>query len=269
MNRRFGHSAAQRAVIALLCAAGSGIASAGTIAPCGGDCTWSIAAGGVQVASGAFQVDPGSGDINLQGPVKVGLGGGAWAEINGISGNSDPILGFNLSANTGANARTFSFTFSLPIALSGLVDASSSVSYSLTSQTATGAQISPLRGHVVTAQDVDTTVNGLAPLNKGVDVGDGFFFTGQGTKNSGAYTAENILTGNPAYDLMSVTLGFSLTRMSNLGVSGFVQQTTVNQSPVPLPATVWLLGSVALLGWAGMGRGRSGFAAVSALINRT
>jgi hypothetical protein len=39
----------------------------------------------------------------------------------------------------------------LPIALSGLVDASSSVSYSLTSQTATGAQISPLREHVVTA----------------------------------------------------------------------------------------------------------------------
>ena len=268
MYRRFGHSAAQLPAIALLCAAGSGIASAGTIVPCDGDCTWSIAAGGVQVASGDFEVDPADGDIDMQ-PVKVGLGGGAWAQINGISGNSDPNLGFSLSANTGTNARTFSFTFSLPIALSGLVSASSSVAYSLTSQTATGAQISPLSAHVVTAQDVDTSVNGLPPLNKGVDVGDGFFFTGLGTRNSGAYTAENILTGNPAYDLMSVTLGFSLTRMSNVGVSGFVQQTLVDQSPVPLPATAWLLGPVLLLGWTCLGRGRGGLAAVSALINRT
>lgn len=214
----------------------------------------------MQVASGDFVVDPTSGDINIQAPVKVGLGGGAWAQISGISGNSDPILGFNLSANTGTNARTFSFTFSLPIALSGMVDASSSVSYSLTSQTATGAQVSPLSGHVVTAQDVDTTVNGLPPLNKGVDVGNTFFFTGQGTRNSGTYTAENTLTGNPAYDLMSVTLGFSLTRMSNVSVSGFVQQTPLDQSPVPLPASAWLLGPVLLLGWACLGRRRSGLA---------
>jgi hypothetical protein len=264
MNRSLGPTAAQSlALICLLCAAGTGIASAGTIAPCEGDCTWSIAAGGVQVASGDFAVDPDTGAINIQAPVKVGLGGGAWAAINGISGNSDPILGFNLSANTGTNARTFSFTFSLPIALAGLVDASSSVSYSLTSQTATGAQISSLGGHVVTAQDVDTTVNGLPPLNKGVDVGDGFFFTGQGTKNSGAYTADSTLTANTAYDLMSVTLGFSLTRMSNMSLSGFVQQTIIDQSPVPLPATAWLLGSVLLLGWAGLRPGRNGLAAAA------
>jgi len=166
-------------------------------------------------------------------------------QLDNITGNADPILGFNASASTGTAGNTFAFNFSLPIALSGPINANSSVSYSLTSTTSAGAQIDPLNGKVVVAQEVDTTAGGLAPLNKGVNVGDRFSFIGGPlTQNSPVYTASSSFTGNLAYDLMSVTVAFSLSANSSTGLSGFVQQT-----PVPVPAAVWLLGSaIGLLG---------------------
>jgi hypothetical protein len=243
------------AFAAVLTVAGScGVATAGTIVPCNGNCTWSIQVDSTDVQSGEFTVDPVTGDVEFGGPVTVDLGGGASVALNSLSGNSDPILGFSVAAGTGAIGKTFSFNFSLPIDLSGTLQASSSVSYSLTSTSSAGAQIAPLNGHVVVAQEVDTDVGGLSPLNKGVDVGDKFLFTGgPKTLNSPVYTANSTFTGNSAYDLMSVTLGFSLSKNSNVGASGFVQQTPV---PVPLPAGGWLLGS-ALVSLAGLKR-RSG-----------
>jgi hypothetical protein len=254
-------------LVGLTLTAAQSIAWAGTIVPCDGDCTWSIAAGGVQVRSGEFQVDPTTGDIDLGAAVQVGLGGGAWARIDDVSGNADPVLGFHVTANTGTNGRTFAFTFSLPIALAGTIEADSQVSYALKALTAAGAQITPLRTHVVVAQEIDSTPGGLAPLNKGVDIGDRFFVTTQTANpvNSPAYTATNRLTGNLAYDLMSVTLGFTLSPNSNAVVSGSVQQTIVEQTPVPLPAGVWLLGS-ALLGWSRLGRSRRAPFAVTASV---
>ncbi len=134
--------------------------------------------------------------------------------------------------------------------MSGPINANSSVSYSLTSLTNAGAQISALSsGKVVVADEVDTSVGGLAALNKGVNVGDTFFFLGgPQTQNSPVYTASNTFNGNIAYDLMSVTVAFSLSANSNVGLSGFVQQT-----PVPVPAALWLFGS-GLLGLIGVAR---------------
>lgn len=229
--------------VTLLASAGHvGQATAGTIVPCDGACTYAIEVDGVEVQSGAYTVDAVTGAISLPGPVSVDLGDGASVSLNSLSGNADPILGFNASAATGATGKTFSFAFSLPISLSGQLAASSAVSYSLTSTTAAGAQVDPLFGHTVVAQEVDTSIGGLAPLNKGVDVGNRFFFTGQDTQNSPVYRANSTLTGDTAYDLMSVVLGFSLSANSNVGMSGFV-----SQSPVPLPAGIWLLGA-SLLG---------------------
>src|SRR5262249_33665244 len=124
-------------------------------------------------------------------------------------------------------------------ALSGPLVASSSLGYSLTSTSAAGAQIAPLFGKVLTAQDVDTTVgSGVPPLNKGVDIGDTFFVPAGpiGTLTS-TYSASHPLTGNPAYDLMSATLAFSLSANSNVGLSGFVSQEV---DPVPEP-NAWML----------------------------
>ncbi len=224
--------------------------SAGMIEPCGGNCIWSIVAGGVQVANGDFEIDPTTGDIGFASPVKVGLGGGAWASINSLSGNADPILNFNIAAAAGTNGRTFSFTFSLPASLEGEVRTISSTSYSLTAGKSVGAQLTPLKQHTAVAQYVDTTVGGESPLNAGVDVGDKFFFTGAGTQSSPSYTAQNTQTLSSAFDLMSVTLGFSLSPNTTVGVSGFLEATTVDQNPapVPLPASAWLL-ALGFLGW--------------------
>jgi hypothetical protein len=129
------------------------------------------------------------------------------------------------------------------------------VSYSLTSLTSAGAQIDPLSGTVVVAQEIDTSPGGLSPLNKGVDVGNRFFFVGgPQTQNSPVYTATSTLIGDLAYDLMSVTVAFSLSPNSQVGVSGFVEQLP---APVPLPAAVWLLGS-GLIVLRGFARHRAG-----------
>ncbi|MEJ1962609.1 MAG: VPLPA-CTERM sorting domain-containing protein [Gammaproteobacteria bacterium] len=234
-------------IAALALASACNPAWAGTVVPCGGNCTWSVDADGVEVASGAYSVDPESGNITFQVPSSIDLGGGAWASLKNMTGNADPILGFNVSAGTGSVGKTFAFNFDLPIALSGPIVATSSVSYSLTSLTSAGAQIDPLAGHVVVAQEVDSTLGGLSALNKGVDVGPRFFFVGgPQTVNSPVYMASSTLTGDLAYDLMSVTIGFSLSPDSKVGASGFVQQLP---APVPLPAALPLLMSaLGLLG---------------------
>ena len=88
------------------------------------------------------------------------------------------------------------------------------------------------------AREVDTSIGGLTPLDKGVDVGDTFFCTpGPCNSTSGTYSATNQFTGNLAYDLMSVTVAFSLSSSSNVGISGFVEQV-----PVPEPDTASLVG---------------------------
>ena len=87
------------------------------------------------------------------------------------------------------------------------------------------------------AREVDTSVGGLPPLDKGVDVGDTFFCTpGPCNSTSGTFVATNQFMGNLAYDLMSITVAFSLSSSSNVGISGFVQQTVV-----PEPGTASLL----------------------------
>ena len=220
--------------------ASASTASAGTIQGCGPDgalCAVTLAIDNTQVASGTFGIDPATGDLIWPGMVSGSLGGSTLSVLN-VSGNADPILGYATAASTGLAGSAFSITFSLPIALSGLIDAQAQVSYSLTGTTAPGAQISPVFGNVALAREVDTSVGGLPPLDKGVDVGGTFFCTpGPCNATSGTFMATNQFLGNSAYDLMSVTVAFSLSASSNVGVSGFVEQ-----QPVPEPGTASLLG---------------------------
>jgi len=178
------------------------------------------------------------------------MGDGSTISVGSLSGNADPILGFGLGASTPGTGSTFGFTFNLPIAMQGPINADSSVSYSLSSLSAAGAQIAPVVGsNIVSAFEVDTGVGGLTSLNKGVDVGSTFFFTGGPlTQNSPVYTASNSFTGDLAYDLMTVKVDFSLSPNSTVGISGFVQQVVV-----PIPPAVWLFGS-GLMGLVGIAR---------------
>jgi hypothetical protein len=221
--------------------AGLGFAShaaAATILGCGADgsaCGISLSIESTQVATGTYEIDPDTGALSLASPVGGSLGTSNLM-LESINGNVDPILGFGIGASTGAVGNAFSITLTLPIALSGSITADSSISYTLTALTAAGAQLTPLFGKTLIAQEVDTSIGGLAPLNKGVDAGDTFFFVGgPATMNSPVYTANNVFVGDLQYDLMSLTVAFSLSPNSTAGLSGFVQQ-------VPEPSTGLLFG---------------------------
>lgn len=243
--------------------------NAGTIVQCGTalcSSDFSIIFNGMDAGGGEIIYDSTTGDISLNtdlntitgvgeitvtsgGGIMWDMGGGNTFSVGSLSGNADPILGFGIGASTGNTGSTFGFTFNLPIALEGPIDANSSVSYSLTSLSSAGAQIAGVGGKIVSAFEVDTSVGGLDVLNKGVDVGDTFVFTGgPQTQNSSVFTASNSFTGDLAYDLMTVKVDFSLSADSTVGLSGFVQQT-----PVPVPAAVWLFGT-GLLGLVGIAR---------------
>ena len=169
---------------------------AGTIVQCGAalcSSDFTVMFNGMSAGGGEIIYDARTGDIALNtsvdsitgGGTVTGSGGIMWdmgdgntVRVDGLSGNADPILGFGVGATTGAGGSTFGFTFNLPIALEGPIDANSSVSYSLSSLSAAGAQVAPVVGsNIVTAFEVDTSVGGLTALNKGVDVGNTFFFT--------------------------------------------------------------------------------------------
>jgi len=239
---------------------------AGTIVQCGAAlCTsgFTLTFNGNVGGTGQLVYDSVTGDIALNtaadsltgntsvanGNITWTMGDGSTIMVNSLSGNADPILGFGLGASTAGTASTFGFTFNLPVALTGQINASSSVSYSLTSLSSAGAQITA-NGNVVTASEVDTSIGGLGFLNKGVDVGSTFGFVGgPQTQNSSVFTASNSFTGDLAYDLMEVKVDFALSANSTVGVSGFVEQVAV----VPVPAAVWLFGS-GLIGLIGVAR---------------
>jgi hypothetical protein len=234
---------------AVLCVV-AGTANADAVVPCTTNtCTYAIMegpTGGTQtmIAHGTYTIDPTTGAISLSKPVNWHDTSGDTASL-ALSGNSDPVLGFSFSAGTGAVGDTFALSLSMPIALAGEIAAQSQVSYSLTATTGAGAQIQPLSGaHVVTAQVSSSLVGGPPSFNDGVDVGDTFSFTGVGTQSSPVYSAQNLfaLAADNQYNLMSVTVAFTLSANSNVGLSGFVELT-----PVPLPPAAWLLISAALI----------------------
>jgi len=234
---------ARSALLALVGLFGLGIsfaATAGPILDCGSggaNCSIGISIDGVQVGQGSYDIDSTTGAISLSGPSGGALGD-SNAVVNSVYGNADPILGFGIGASTGALGNAFSITMTLPIAITGQIIANSSINYSLTALSGAGAQISPLFGNVLIAREVDTSIGGLSPLNKGVDAGGTFFFLGgPATNPSPVYTASNTFTGSLQYDLMSVTLAFSLSANSSVDMSGFVQQV----ESVPEPAAVLLL----------------------------
>ena len=244
----------------------------GAVVQCGGaqvcSSEFTLDFNGAQRGSGELLYDATSGAISLNtdtnsatGPVSNTPDGtglmwtmpdGSTLRVGSLSGNADPILGFGLGASTPTGGSTFGFTFNLPIAMEGPINADSSVSYSLTSLTSAGAQIAPVVGsNIVSAFEVDTSIGGLPSLNKGVDTGATFFFTGgPETQNSPVFTASNQFTGDLAYDLMTVKVDFSLSADTTVGLSGFVQQVVV-----PIPPAVWLFGS-GLLGIVGIARRR-------------
>lgn len=208
---------------------------------------------GNEVGRVGFAVDPKTGAFTVESQT-FETQGATWT-LNSASGNIDPFVLFSFGAtNTSLTSKTYSAAFSLPISLTGPVDASARVSYSLSAGSnpaASGATLFPTSGTGKVVDSQDIRISPFDNKDKGVDVGDPFSVLEGATGNSPVFTAANLLSLSGApYDLMSVIVSFGLTGDSAAGLSGEVVQT-----PIPEPGT-WALMLAGLVGLVAVARRR-------------
>jgi hypothetical protein len=200
------------------------------------NCTWEILVDGQVVDSGTYEADRRTGEIIMD---ELNIAGDGYEVNLQLNGNIDPILGFGLGAkNTSGGLKTFAFAFSLP--LGGLptpIASKAELGTTFSAFTSNGGSVFPTLGTGTIVDSQDIRINPFANVDKGVDIGAGLSLTGQGTAVNIENATGLISTGGP-FDLMSVTVAFGLTDQTGVGFSGFVEQT-----PVPVPAAVWLFGT--------------------------
>jgi hypothetical protein len=227
------------------------VATAGPITPDSSYGRYVIAVndgGRIVARPGGIGVDS-DGRLYLGAPVELTDPGRWAASISSISGQADPTLGFAIGAtNLSVDLVSFNFSFAIPVALSGTIVGHSALRYGLSTTGTAGVTIAPTGAHILTAFERDTTAGGLGDLNKGLDIGTGLSCTpptsGGCNTSSPIFVGTNLFTGDLAYDLMVVNLGFTLTRGAVVTMTGFVEQFSPVQ-PVPEPASLLLLGCAA------------------------
>ena len=226
---------------------------------CGTLCTATVTIGS-QIFTPTVTVNTDTGVGTISNFIATGAGG-STATIQSLTLNPDPGVIFAVAAtNLTGSPQTFAFAFSTPIALSGTINAASSIGYTLTDGNAilgggAGVSIAPFSPpNILVANDFTAA---LAATNKGVDVGPAASggtgtcgaFVGF-TSNCGPYAATHDFSGGP-FVLMAATVSFVLTAEDSAGLSGAVSQVST-----PEPASLLLMGS-GFLGLAGWRRYRS------------
>jgi hypothetical protein len=215
---------------------------------CGADCGWEIAVDGQQLASGEFDIDD-EGNVTIDGDPEVS-GEGFTAEVSSFSGQVDPEIVFGLGATNSSNsAKTYSFSFSLPIALDDrAIETYASLGTTLTASSAGDGTVFPTLGggKIVDSQDIRFVP--FASVDKGVDIGESLTDPAGGLPTLDAVEAFGLIeAGEGPFTLMSVVVAFGLVDTNQqagldgqvgVGFSGLVQQTQV-----PVPAAIWLLGT--------------------------
>lgn len=187
-----------------------------------------------------------------------GASGPAWGSaaefnINDLTFDVDPSLSFDftLTNNTAFN-QIYSVYYNTPLLpnLTGTVNSSASLTAVLTDVGgAAGARIAPANGNGNIMRSWDLTVN-QNQISKNVDVGSAFTIAGGSASTT--WSAINTLecgTGEFACETMSTILTLTLSKGDSVRLYGGLVQEMAE--PVPVPASVWLLGSAmaALMGW--------------------
>jgi hypothetical protein len=202
---------------------------------------------------------------------------GAFATVSSLTLNPDPaiIFGWGGVSGTGPGDTFFGMQLAVPIALEGLIDAQSAISWDLIQGlglagapdgvtltpaihplTPPGGAASP-GSTVLVGYDQPSPNPEIPAFNKGVDVGpqttggspdcDAFVPNAGvgGISSCGPYALTNTFSGT--FSSMHMDLGFTLTPNDGFSQSASLVQT---QNPIPEPTTLFLLGS-GLLGLAG------------------
>ncbi len=189
-------------------------------------------------ATPAWRYDPVEDLFALTQPLTFTHSSGSTLIIQEAGAIPDPVLFFSASAtNLATVPLAYSFAFNVPLtpSLLGPINSHAELGVTLTDGFNNGATVQPVvpGGNLLTSYDLFS--NG-SPISKNVDIGSLFsILSGTGTTT---FSANGQLTCGQPCVTMSAILSFTLTPQDAAGFSGRIVQT-----PVPLPAALWLFGS--------------------------
>ncbi|MCP9450745.1 MAG: hypothetical protein NNA21_11880 [Nitrospira sp.] len=189
-------------------------------------------------ATPAWRYDPVEDLFTLTQPLTFTHSSGSTFTIQDAGAIPDPVLFFSASAtNLATVPLAYSFAFNVPLTptLLGPINSHAELGVTLTDGFNNSATVQPVvpGGSLLTSYDLFS--NG-SPISKNVDIGSLFsILSGTGTTT---FSANGQLTCGQPCVTMSAILSFTLTPQDAAGFSGRVVQT-----PVPLPAALWLFGS--------------------------
>jgi hypothetical protein len=197
-------------------------------------------------ATPAWRYDPAEDLFTLAQPLTFTHSSGSTLIVQDAGAIPDPVLFFSASAtNLSSIPLAYSFAFNVPLtpSLLGPINSHAELGITLTDGFNNGATVQPVvpGGSLLTSYDLFS--NG-SPISKNVDIGSLFsILSGTGTTT---FSANGQLTCGQPCVTMSAILSFTLTPQDAAGFSGRIVQT-----PVPLPAALWLFGGglAGVAGW--------------------